>query len=126
VDIYLGQLSTFDLNAKQAVTQFQGSGMSHTMAALLLTSVIHHFISTKKPIFFLLLYAKSAFDLVLRQILVTRLYLDTKPDQRILYWDFRLSNRITFCQWDGYLMGPIKDQLGVEQGGPNNSEHYKI
>ena len=23
-------------------------------------------------------------------------------------------------------MGPIKDQLGLEQGGPNSSEHYKI
>ena len=24
------------------------------------------------------------------------------------------------------MMGPIKDQLGLEQGGPNSSELYKI
>ena len=23
-------------------------------------------------------------------------------------------------------MGPINDELGVEQGGPNSSEHYKV
>ena len=74
----------------------------------------------------LLLDAKSAFDLVLRQILVRRLYLDTNPDQRIRYWDLRLNNRTTFCLWDNQLMGPISDQLGVEQGGPNSSDFYKI
>ena len=96
------------------------------MAALLLTSTIHNSVSARKPLFVLLLDAKSAFDLVLRQILVKRLYLDTKPDQRILYWDLRLANRTTFCQWDGHLMGPIRDQVGVEQGGPSSSDHYKI
>ena len=74
----------------------------------------------------LLLDAKSAFDLVLRQILIRRLYLDTKPEQMIRYWDLRLSNRTTYCLWDNQLMGPIHDQLGVEQGGPNSSDHYKI
>ena len=126
VDVYLGELSKDDWAAKQAVTQFQGEGMSHEMAALLLTSVIHYSISLKKVLFVLLLDAKSAFDLVLRQILVRRLYLDTEADQRILYWDLRLSNRKTYCQWDDSLMGPILDQRGVEQGGPNSSEHYKI
>ena len=38
VDIYLGQLSKEDWTSKQAETQFQGDGMSHEMAALLLTS----------------------------------------------------------------------------------------
>ena len=55
-----------------------------------------------------------------------RLYLDIEQDQRILYWDLRLVNRQTYCQWDGHLMGPIHDELGVEQGGPNSSDHYKI
>ena len=126
VDTYLGQLSKPDWNLKQAETQFQGDGMSHEMASLLLTLVIHKSLQTLKPIFVLLLDAKSAFDLVLRQILVRRLYLDTNPDQRIRYWDLRLNNRTTFCLWDNQLMGPISDQLGVEQGGPNSSDFYKI
>ena len=100
VDIYLGDLSKDDWNTKQAETQFQGDGMSHEMAALLLTTTIYHSLSAKKTIFVLLLDAKSAFDRVLRQILVRRLFLDTEPDQRVRYWDLRLSNRTTFCQWD--------------------------
>ena len=104
----------------------QGDGMSHELAALLLTTTIHHSLSNKKPTFVLLLDAKSAFDLVLRQILIRRLYLDTQPDQRILYWDHRLANRKTFCQWEDQLMGPINDELGVEQGGTKSSEQYKI
>ena len=32
-------------------------------------------------------------------------------------------NRKTFCQWEE---GPIKDELGVEQGGTKSSEQYKI
>ena len=125
-DIYLGDLSKDDWGACQAPTQFQGSGMSHELASLLVTLAIHNSLSLSEPLFILLLDAKSAFDLVLRQILVRRLFLDTTPDQRIRYWDLRLSNRTTFCQWEGDTMGPISDELGLEQGGPNSSEHYKI
>ena len=98
IDIYLGQLSKADWKSRQADTQFQGEGMSHEMAALLLTITVHHSLSLKLPIFVLLLDAKSAFDLVLRLILVRRLYLDSPQDQRIIYWDHRLTNRTTFCQ----------------------------
>ena len=66
---------------KQAPTQFQGQGMSHEMAALLLTITIQKSLNDKKPIFVLLLDAKSAFDLVIRQILVRRFYLDSPKDQ---------------------------------------------
>ena len=57
---------------------------------------------------------------------IPRLFLDTTPDQRIHYWDLRLKNLVTFCQWDGQVMGPIRDERGVEQGGPSSSEIYKI
>ena len=100
--------------------------MSHELASLLLTLSIQNSMNTSKPLFVLLLDAKSAFDLVVREILVRRLFLDTTHDQRILYWDNRLGNRVTFCVWDGKTMGPIHDQLGVGQGGPNSSEHYKV
>ena len=122
IDIYLGELSRDDWNSCQAPTQFQGVGSSHELAALLLSVAIQQSKYSNKPLFVLLLDAKSAFDRVLREILVRRLYLD----QRILYWDLRLVNRQTYCQWDGHLMGPIHDELGVEQGGPNSSDHYKI
>jgi hypothetical protein len=126
VDIYLGELSREDWDACQASTQFQGSGMSHELASLLLTTAIQNSLSSSEPLFVLLLDAKSAFDLVLREILVRRLYLDTTPDQRIRYWDLRLANRTTFCQWENSTMGPIHDELGVEQGGTRSSDHYKI
>ena len=125
-DIYLGDLSKDDWKACQAPTQFQGPSMSHELASLLLTSAIQDSMNSSVPLFVLLLDAKSAFDLVLRHILVRRLFLDTTPDQRIRYWDLCLANRTTFCQWETETMGPIDDQLGVEQGGPNGSEHYKI
>ena len=126
VDMYLGMLSKSDWSGHQAHTQYLWDGMSHEMAGLLLTSTIHNSLQENKPIFVLLLDARSAFDLVLREILVRRLYLDTEPDQRIKYWDTRLSKRTTYCQWEDQQMGPINDQCGVEQGGPNSSEFYKI
>ena len=91
--------------------------MSHEMASLLLTSAIQDSLNSDKPVFVLLLDAKSAFDLVIREILVRRLFLDSVPDQRVLFWDLRLANRTTFCQWENQTMGPIKGQLGIEQGG---------
>ena len=126
VDIYLGELSKEAWKSCQATTQYQGEGMSHELAALLLTCTIQDSLLSGKPLFLLLLDAKSAFDRVLREILVRRLFLDTTQDQRILYWDLRLGSRRTFISWDGKLMGPIHDQRGVEQGGPNSSDHYKI
>ena len=126
IDIYLGDLSKESWKSCQAPTQYQGEGMSHELAALLLTCTVQNSLLAGKPLFLLLLDAKSAFDRVLREILVRRLFLDTTPDQRILYWDLRLANRLTFCSWDCNLMGPIHDKRGVEQGGPNSSEHYKL
>ena len=51
--------------------------MSHEMAALLLSITIQKSLTDKKPIFVLLLDAKSAFDLVIRRIFVRCLYLDS-------------------------------------------------
>ena len=41
-DIYLGELSKDDWKDCQAETQFQGSGMSHELASVLLTSAIQN------------------------------------------------------------------------------------
>ena len=84
--------------------------MSHKLASLLLTSSILNSLNLSIPLFVLILDAKSAFDLVIREILVRRLFLDSTPDQRVRYWDLRLANRTTYCQWDNHMMGPIKDE----------------
>ena len=38
----------------------------------------------------------------------------------------RLTSRLTYCDWDRQLMGPIYDKQGLEQGGCNSSDEYKI
>ena len=38
----------------------------------------------------------------------------------------RLSFRETILGWNGNLMGPIYNQQGLEQGGKNSSDFYKI
>ena len=111
----------------QAETQFQGKGSSHELAALLLTETIQHSLNTaKKPAFVLYLDAKSAFDLVVRQFLINNLYHYGIKDQGLLLIDQRLKNRKTICEWNGQLMGPIEDKWGVEQGGRNSSDLYKV
>ena len=38
-------------------------------------------------------------------------------DQTLLYLANRLSNRQTYLEYDSVIMGPIKDEAGVEAGG---------
>ena len=113
--------------AVQAPTQFQGSGSSHELAALLLTECIQHSLYTvKRPVYVLLLDAKFAFDKVVRECVVRNAYLAGTTDQALLYINSRLKNRKTFVEWDKILMGPIHDKLGVEQGGVNSDKLYKL
>ena len=46
--------------------------------------------------------------------------------QAIIYAKNRLMNRQTFLDWNKTVMGPIKDEQGVEQGGVNSSDYYKL
>ena len=67
LDTYIGDLYGAGWQKSQAETQFQGTGRSHTLAALLLTETI--LISTqqhKEPIYTLYLDAKSCFDKIIR------------------------------------------------------------
>ena len=101
--------------------------MSHELSALLLTECIQHStLDMKIPIYTLFLDAKSAFDFVLFEILGRRLYLDGTSDQNLSFILRRLENRITFCDWNKDLMGPIFDEQGLEQGGVNSSDLYKV
>ena len=58
--------------------------------------------------------------------MIKNLFSIQNADQRITYFNNRLSSRRTFVDWEGSLMGPIHDVQGLEQGGVNSSDHYKI
>ena len=127
LDRYIGSLYSRGWAEAQAETQFQGSGSSHELAALLLTECVNFSIySLKKPIFLLLLDAKSAFDLIPRESIIVNAFKAGTCDQGLLYLDNRLGNRKTYCEWSKTLMGPIMDKLGVEQGGVNSDKLYKL
>ena len=126
-DIYVGRLYNTGWSACQAETQFQGEGSSHELSALLLTETIQHSIFiNKKPVFALMLDAKSAFDKIVRQCAIRSAYLAGSQDQGLLYLDSRLASRKTYPEWDKTLMGPIEDLLGLEQGGVNSDKIYKL
>ena len=112
---------------EQQETQFQGDGSSHELAALLLTECIEFSKTTLKfPTYVLFLDARSAFDVVQRELLIKNLFHVQGADQSLLYVDKRLAHRETIVDYHGCLMGPIHDQQGLEQGGISSSDFYKI
>ena len=127
VDLYVKDINMAAWRDDQAETQYQGEGSSHELAALLLTETIQFSLfNIKQPIFILYLDARSAFDVVLRELLIKNLYHCGTDLQSLLIINNRLSNRSTCLEWDKQLVGPIMDECGVEQGGVNSSEFYKI
>ena len=127
LDTYVADLYSPVWNAATAPTQFQKQSSSHDLAALLLTETISYSISIlSKPLFVLYLDAKSAFDLVLREFLIQKLFHSGIKDQGLILINNRLSNRRTVCEWNKQLMGPILDECGVEQGGVNSSDYYNV
>ena len=127
LDIYVRELSMSEWNSAQSQMQFQGHGMSHELACLLLTETLQFSLNVaKKPVYALFLDAKSAFDRVLRERLIRNLFLIGTDDHRLLHIDNRLGSRRTFCEFDKVMMGPILDTRGLEQGGVFSSDAYKI
>ena len=127
LDLYIGELYAVGWADAQADTQFQGAGSSHELAGLLLSEAINFSLFTaKKPVYLLLLDAKSAFDLILRENIIVEAFKAGTHDQGLLYLNNRLGNRLTYCEWTKELMGPIRDLLGVEQGGINSDRLYKL
>ena len=53
-------------------------------------------------------------------------FLNKGPDILLSHINNRVSHRQTVLDWDTNLMGPIHDELGLEQGGVNSSDFYKI
>ena len=94
---------------------------------MLLTETIQHSLySLKKPIYILYLDAESAFDVVLKELLIRNVFPCNTDGQELLYLNNRLENRQTLLDWEGQLMGPIVDHRGLEQGGVSSSDFYKI
>ena len=127
LDLYVRDLHKHKWSACQADTQYQGEDSCHELAALLVTELIQSSIhDLKKPAYLLFLDAKSAFDRVLPELLVRNLYKAGIVGNSTVFINNRLTSRCTYLDWDRNLMGPIKDELGLEQGGPNSSEFYKL
>ena len=127
LDMYIHELFIDTWNNDQANTQYQGEGSSHELAALMITESIQHSLySLHSPAFVLLLDARSAFDTVVVSFLVRNLYLAGMKGNSLQYINNRLSNRLTYCDWEKEIMGPIADQHGLEQGGCNSSDLYKL
>ena len=80
----------------------------------------------KEPAYLLFLDAKSAFDTVKPELLAKNLYKSGMDGNSLSYIIERLSNRRTFLDWNRTIMGPISDELGLEQGGSSAGELYKI
>ena len=127
LDMYIRDMYSPYWMANEAKTQYQGQGKCHEMAALLLTECIQYSLfSLRQPVFVLYLDARSAFDVVQKELLLKNLYSVQPFDQSFLYLNNRLSSRTTYVDYNGCLMGPIQDEQGLEQGGISLSELYKI
>ena len=127
LDLYIRELNVDKWNKQQAQTQYQGEGSSHELAALLVTELVQHSLFTlKEPVYLLFLDAKSAFDTVVPEMLVKNMYIAGMDGSTITFMNHRLTNRLTYLDWDKNLMGPIRDKHGLEQGGGNSSDLYKL
>ena len=127
LDTLISDLYSPVWDKEQAPTQFQGKCSSHELASLLITELVQYSLHvSRKPLYILYLDARSAFDLVVREFLIANLYHYGISDQGLCLIDLRLKNRKTFCEWERSLMGPIDDLWGLEQGGKNSSDFYKV
>ena len=66
------------------------------------------------------------FDTVVIEYLIRNFYLAGMNGNSLIYVNNRLQNRLTYLDWNRTLMGPIYDEHGLEQGGINSSDFYKI
>ena len=76
--------------------------------------------------YLLLLDAESAYDRVIIEHAIRCAYLAGTQDEGLIYLDKRLRSRETFIEWDKDILGPIKDTMGMEQGGCASDRLYRI
>ena len=105
LDMYLRELSVDSWNLARAETQYQGENMSHELASVLLTETLQYASNvSKEPVYALFLDAKSAFDRVIKEILLRNMFIAGTTGHNLLYFDQRLSNRKTYCHYNNALM----------------------
>ena len=127
LDLYIRQLELDKWELVRPETQYQGEGSSHELAALLLTETVLHGLHTlNSPVYVLYLDARSCFDSVLRELLILELYSAGTRGETLQFINNRLANRTTYLEWDKVLMGPLFDELGLEQGGVGSSDYWKV
>ena len=96
---YVRELEVPSWNENQASSQFQGEGSSHNLAAGMLNEAIQHpLFALPQPIFILYLDAQSAFDVVLRELLVRNLFNCNTSGHSLLYISNRLGNRRNYTE----------------------------
>ena len=82
----------------------------------------HHAVN----VYVLLLEAQSAFNMVVIEHAIRSAYLAGTQGEWLVYLDHRLRNRKTFIKWDKEILGPIRDTIGLEQGGCANERFYRL
>ena len=103
-------------------------GSSHELACLLLTETINiSVLSMKMPVYALFLDKMSAFDMARKEFILPAVFSAYgKADQSLSLIANRLSHRKTFLDNSNVILGPIEDQVGVEQGGVSSSELFLL
>ena len=129
LDLHVADLQRPHWAAASAPTQFMARGSSHELAALLLSEAISYATSTLCiPLWVLFLDKKAAFDSVLKEHVINAAFASNghQSDPSISYLASRLASRHTYLEHNKVLMGPIKDQRGVEQGGISSSDQFQL
>ena len=127
LDLYMRDLYQDKWDTCTAPTQYQAPGSCHELASIMITEVVQYSLHIRDlPVYLLILDAQSAFDRCLKEILCTELFKSGMDGSALLLINNRLQNRTTVYQWDGEMLGPAKDMTGVEQGGINSGDYYKL
>ena len=127
LDLYMRDLYQNKWDTCTAPTQYQAPGSCHELASIMITEVVQYSLHIRDlPVYLLVLDAQSAFDRCLKEILCAELFKSGMDGSALLLINNRLQNRTTVYQWEGEMLGPAQDMTGVEQGGINSGDYYKL
>ena len=120
--MYIRELNIQSWKQDQSEVQFPGERSSLELAVILIKETVQHYLfTTKNPIYALFINARSPFNLVLRKVLISNIYHCGTTGHSLMFINNRLESRTTCVEWEKQLMGPIHDELDVEQGGIKSS-----
>ena len=88
-DLYIRDLYQGNWDSRTASTQYQASGSSHELAALLVTELTQYSLHVSdQPVYLLVLDAQSAYDRCLRQVLCTELFMSGVTGSALLLLNY--------------------------------------